>query len=461
MTGRSGGGGRSDETRSEHVVGRFDAGGRPRSHSSPRPVYLSKAGRAARLATWGEEDKAGPPSSSSLLENALTSGVIARTMRKPRRPAREAGLSDGMVAEMTQIDDAGGRRRVLVTGATGLLGSHLAERIAARGDRVRALVRPGSRTEFLDALGVEVVRGDLTDPRDCDAVTAGAAQVYHCAAKVGDWGTWPEFQRGCMDATRTLAEAAGRAGVDRFLHISSTSAYGHPADRQRPVDESEPLGQNVWFMDYYTRSKVDCERILWDLADAVKLPLTIIRPSWLFGERDRTTIPRFLREFGRRRVLILGKGDNPLSAVYAGVVADAAILAANDAGSIGEAYNITNQGRITQREFLDMIADALDVPRVKRHIAYRVGYAGGFLLEMQGRLLRRPRPPRVTRYGAWLLGRHLEYSTEKARTMLGWQPSIGYRESIERSIRWFLSSEGREARGEGRGKTGSISLPRP
>ena len=289
-----------------------------------------------------------------------------------------------------QNDQAAGRRRVLVTGATGLLGSHLAERLTVRGDCVRALVRPGSRTEFLDALGVETVRGDLTDPRECDAATSGVAQVYHCAAKVGDWGTWPEFQRGCMDATRTLAESAGRSGVDRFLHISSTSAYGHPVDRERPVDESEPLGQNVWFMDYYTRSKVDCERILWDLADAGKLPLTIIRPSWLFGERDRTTIPRFLREFGRGRVLIVGKGDNPLSAVYAGVVADAAILAANDPGSRGEAYNITNQGRITQREFMDMIADAIGAPRVSRHVPYRVAYGGGFLLEMQGRLLAAP-----------------------------------------------------------------------
>ncbi len=165
---------------------------------------------------------------------------------------------------MTQIDDAAGRRRVLVTGATGLLGSHLAERLAARGDRVRALVRPREpdrvprrRWAWRSCAATSPIPATATPPLD------GAAQVYHCAAKVGDWGTWPEFQRGCMDATRTLAEAAGRAGVDRFLHISSTSAYGHPADRERPVDESEPLGQNIWFMDYYTRSKVDCERILW------------------------------------------------------------------------------------------------------------------------------------------------------------------------------------------------------
>ncbi|MGP0065310.1 MAG: NAD-dependent epimerase/dehydratase family protein [Isosphaeraceae bacterium] len=338
---------------------------------------------------------------------------------------------------MTQIDRSAVGDRVLVTGATGLLGSHLAERLTARGNRVRALVRPGSRTEFLETLGVEIIRGDLTDPVASAAATTDVAQVYHCAAKVGDWGTWPEFQTGCMDATRMLAEAAGRAGVDRFLHISSTSAYGHPRDRQRPVDESEPLGQNIWLMDYYTRSKVDCEQILWDLSRAGRLPLTVIRPSWLFGERDRTTVPRFLREFGRKGVLILGKGGNPLSAVYAGVVADAAILAANDPGSRGEAYNITSQGPITQQEFLDMIADALNVPRETRHIPYRLAYAGGFLLEMQGRLLRQPRPPRVTRYGAWLLGRYLSYSTEKARTRLGWQPALGYRESIERTIRWF------------------------
>jgi len=342
---------------------------------------------------------------------------------------------------MARIASAARGDLALITGATGLLGSHLADRLSARGDRVRALVRPGSRIDHLEALGVEIARGDLTDPAACAAAVAGAARVYHCAAKVGDWGRWPEFQTGCMDATRTLATAASRAGVERFLHISSTSAYGHPVDRAEPVDETEPLGQNLWFMDHYTRGKVDCERILWGLAEAGDLPLTVVRPSWLFGERDRTTVPRLLREFGRGRVLIVGKGDNPLSAVDAGVVADAAILAAHDPGSRGEAYNITSQGRITQRAFLDMFADALEVPRVTRHVPYRLAYAAGLAMEMWGRLRGQASPPRVTRYGAWLLGRHLEYSTEKARARLGWRPALGYRESIERTIRWFRDRE--------------------
>jgi nucleoside-diphosphate-sugar epimerase len=317
------------------------------------------------------------------------------------------------------------------------------ERLVAQGSQVRVLARPESRTEFLDSQGVELVRGDLTDPAACAAAIENVAQVFHCAAKVGDWGKWREFQTGCIDATKTLAEAAARAGVERFIHISSTSAYGHPPDQTTPIDETARLGQNVWVLDYYTRSKVDSERLLWEMAGAGVLPLTVIRPSWLFGERDRTTVPRLIREFRRGRMLIVGEGDNLLSAVYAGVVADAAIKAARDPGSRGEAYNITSQGKITQRAFLDLFADALSVPRVSRRIPYSMAFAGGFLLELQDRLLQRSRPPRVTRYGAWLLGRHLEYSTEKARARLGWEPELGYRESIDRTIGWFLDREAR------------------
>jgi nucleoside-diphosphate-sugar epimerase len=331
--------------------------------------------------------------------------------------------------------------RVLVTGATGLLGSHIVERLVTRGNRVRALVRPGSRTEFLEGLGVEVRRGDLTDPSACDRTLDDVSQVFHCAAKVGDWGSWREFQVGCIDATRTLAEASARAGIDRFVHISSTSAYGHPPDQPTPIDETAPLGQSVWVLDHYTRSKVECERLLWDMSASGRLPLTVIRPSWLFGERDRTTIPRFIQEFRWHRVSIVGKGDNPLSAVYAGVVADAALLAANDPGSAGEAYNITSHRRITQREFLDMLADALGAPRVTWHYPFWYAFYGGFSLEIRERLLLAKKPPRVTRYGAWLLGRHLEYSTEKARAKLGWAPSLTYQESLERTIRWFMDDE--------------------
>jgi nucleoside-diphosphate-sugar epimerase len=330
----------------------------------------------------------------------------------------------------------------LVTGATGLLGSHIAEQLVARGEQVRALVRPCSDTSFLESLGVELVWGDLADPASCAEAVRGVGVVYHAAAKVGDWGPWREFQAGVIDATRNLAVAAVREGVGRFVQISSTSAYGHPTEGGPPVDESAPLGQNLWRLwDYYTRSKVEAERVLWRLAEQEGLRLTVIRPSWLYGERDRTTTARLLERLRRGQVVLIGRGDNPLSAVYAGVAADAALRAARDPGSVGEAYNITDQGPITQRAFLNLFAEACGAAPVRRHVSYRTAFAAATVLEAIGRSRGRRCPPLITRYATWLMGRRLSYSTAKARARLSWEPVLSYRESIARTVRWFLARE--------------------
>lgn len=351
----------------------------------------------------------------------------------------------------------------LVTGATGLLGSHIAERLVSRGRAVRALVRPGSATSFLEPLGVELVRGDLTDPVSCRNALRGVERVYHAAAKVGDWGTWAEFQSGCLDATRNLADAASRAGVERFVHISSTSAYGHPPEGGPPVQETDPLGQNLWpIWDDYTRSKVEQERLLRDIADGHGLPLTVIRPSWLYGERDRTTTARMVHRLRRKGVTLIGRGDNPLSAIYAGEVAEAALLAGDDPGSVGEAYNITDMGAITQAAYLRLWAEACGVdptPRWPRP-PYGVVFAAALGLEAFGRIFHRQRPPLITRYATWLLARNVRYSTDKARRRLGWQPLLDYRRSIERTVRWYLETNPNRFEIEGTPTSRALDGPR-
>jgi len=331
-------------------------------------------------------------------------------------------------------------RSHLVTGATGLLGSHIAERLAGRGDRVRALVRATSDVSFLQRLGVELIFGDLNDPASLRQAVGGVETVYHCAAKVGDWGTWREFQSDCIDATRHLALAAIDARVGRFLHISSTSAYGHPTEGGPPIDEAAPLGQNLWpIWDGYTISKVESERTLWRLVEEKRLPLTVIRPSWLYGERDRTTLKRLVTRLRANKVPLIGPGDNPLSAIYAGNVADAAILAADDPNSVGEAYNITHQGQLTQRDFLTLFARAAGAKPPSRSVSYPLVFVVAFGLEAVGHLLKRAKPPLITRYATWLMGRRISYSTEKATRRLGWRPSIDNATSIDRSVAWYLN----------------------
>lgn len=329
----------------------------------------------------------------------------------------------------------------LVTGGTGMLGSHIAQRLVAQGTHTRALVRPGSQTEFLKDLGVDLIYGDLTSPADCLRAVDGVDFVYHSAAKVGDWGRWHEFQTGCLDATEHLGKAALTAGVGRFLHISSTSAYGHPTDRPQPIDESAPMGQNVWWVDPYTRSKIECERILWRLSTETHLPITVIRPSWLYGERDRTTVPRLIDRLRRGQVRLVGPGDNPLSAIYVGLVADAAILAANHPNGLNQAFNITQQGPLTQAEFLNLFAAACGAKPVRRRVPYRLVFAVATAIEMIARLRGRKSPPLITRYATWLLGRRLSYSTAKAEALLGWKPGMTYAESITQTVRWHLDRE--------------------
>src|SRR5512146_942901 len=116
----------------------------------------------------------------------------------------------------------------LVTGASGLLGSHIVEQLRLRGRPVRVLVRRGSDRKWLETQGVEFAEGDLNDRASLERACAGVENIYHSAARVGDWGPWEEFVQYTIEGTRNLAEAAEKAGCHRFLHISSISSYGHP-----------------------------------------------------------------------------------------------------------------------------------------------------------------------------------------------------------------------------------------
>jgi 2-alkyl-3-oxoalkanoate reductase len=330
----------------------------------------------------------------------------------------------------------------VVTGATGLLGSHITEQLAARGERVRAVVRPTSDSQFLDRLGVEHVIGDLGDLESLKRAVDGAAIVYHCAARVGDWGPWRLFREQIVDATGRLLDACRSVGVGRVLHVSSVIVYGHPKVRADLFTEDEPLGQNPWWWDYYCRAKIQAE----ELCRAYPGALTIVRPSWIYGPRDRTTLPRVLSALAARRIVVVGRGDNLLNIVYAGDVADGTIRAANHPGAIGRAYNLCSEGEVTQRWFLDHLCATLGVKPIRRRVPYWLAFLGGFCSEAFGRLIRRRSPPHLTRYAVALIGRPTRYSIARARAELRWQPQVSVVEGFRRTLEWYAESIGRPVR---------------
>jgi nucleoside-diphosphate-sugar epimerase len=333
----------------------------------------------------------------------------------------------------------------LVTGATGLLGSHIVEQLRRRDLPVRVLVRPGSDRAWLETQELEFAQGDITDPPSLKRACEGVDVVYHSAAKVGDWGPWQEFQRITIDGTRNVVEAAVAAGVRRLVHISSISAYGYYTDPIE-VDETFDLGYKLYRWAYYSKSKVEAERIVWEAYRAGRIELTVIRPAWIYGERDRTTIARLYRMVKSGQAKILGRGDNRLNVVYAGNIAEAAITAAAMPEANGQAFNCSNDGCITQQEYFDLLARAIGAPPVTRHVPYRLAYFAGFVLECVGHLFRWQRPPFITRYAVWLMGRRSYFSAEKARRVLSWQPTVTYDAGVPATVRWYrqqLDQEGR------------------
>lgn len=142
--------------------------------------------------------------------------------------------------------------KALVTGATGFLGSHIAERLVQRGDSVRALVRQTSRISFLDSLGggIEFVEGDVTNARTLTAAVDGVDVIYHAAAMVSDWGPWRDFQSVTVNGTRSMLKAAVAAGTPRFLHVSSDAVYRYQ-DLRSGVTEDSLMETRFGPLDYY------------------------------------------------------------------------------------------------------------------------------------------------------------------------------------------------------------------
>lgn len=324
-----------------------------------------------------------------------------------------------------------------VTGATGLLGSHIVEQLRGKGERVRALVRPGGDARFLEAQGAEVVRGGLENTEELKAALAGAGTVYNCAAKVSDWGPWAEFEREAEVGTRSLVEACKAAGVGRLLHVSSISVYGNPKVKPGElIGEDTPLGQSFRLWDYYPRAKLLAENIVREFGPN----LTIVRPSWIYGPRDRVTIPRVVPALLEKRVPIIGRGDNLLNLIYAGDVARGAILAAAADQARGRVYNLCSTGEITQRDMVDTLTGQLGLPRIEKHVPFWLAMRFAFLKEAFAKLLGKKKPPAITRRAIYLIGRPTQFDIARAGRELGWRPEIGIQEGIRRSLEWFRTS---------------------
>jgi nucleoside-diphosphate-sugar epimerase len=326
----------------------------------------------------------------------------------------------------------------LVTGATGFLGSHIADRLVQRGENVRALARPTSDTSFLEGLGVELVRGDVTDEISLAAAMEGVTTIYHAAATVTDWAPWEEFEAVTINGTRNVVEAASRADA-RFLHVSTDAVYAISALRD-VVTEKSPLERRFGPLDYYRRSKAVAERIVRRAIKQDRIEASIVRPGLLLGERDRAIFPGMVAFLKSGASVYIGGGHNRLPYVYVGDVAEACILAATNPVAAGSIYNVASDEVVTQRDLLQTIAEAAGLDAPKRSLPIVAMNSLAFALQIGSVATRRRTRPAVTRYGVALLALDYREDTTKIRGELGWEPTLSLREAINRTMEWRESN---------------------
>lgn len=321
-------------------------------------------------------------------------------------------------------------RTIFVTGATGLVGSHVVEEALARGHRVRALVRASSDTRLLDQWGVEKVTGDLEDAATLREGARGCDWVINCAAKVGDWGTLEEFRRLNVGALRLLLDASVAAGVARFVHVSSLGVY--EGRDHHGTDETTPPAANS--LDAYTRSKTEAEALALQYHREKGLPVAIVRPGFIYGERDRTVLPKLLYNLRKKRFAYFGSGDQALNCIYVKNLVHGIFLAAESPASVGEVFNLTDGERVSKKQFVSRVATLAGLEPPTRHIPLGLARVLAGVVEKVAKLRGAKNPPLINKARFKFLGLNLDYSIDKARRVLGYAPPYTTEQGLEAAL---------------------------
>lgn len=320
--------------------------------------------------------------------------------------------------------------RAVVTGATGFVGSAVARRLLRDDHHVRVLARPGSDRRNLQSLDVEVVEGDLTDAASLARLCEGCDALFHVAADYRLWAPEPEqLYKTNVEGTRSLLEAAGRAGVPRIVYTSSVATLGIPpggipGDEESPVSLADMVG-------HYKRSKFLAEALVRDYA-AQGLPVVIVNPSTPVGPRDIKPTPtgRMLRDAvaGRLPAYV----DTGLNIVHVDDVADGHWLAFQR-GVVGERY-ILGGSNLSLRELLTEIADIVGSAPPRWRLPHAAVMPVAYVAEAWARIS--GTQPIATVEEVRMSKKRMFFSSAKAERELGYAAGPA-RLALEDAVAWF------------------------
>jgi nucleoside-diphosphate-sugar epimerase len=328
--------------------------------------------------------------------------------------------------------------KVLVTGGGGFLGQAIVSRLAQRGDHVRSLAR--NFYPELETMGVDQIRGDISDSvtvaRACQDITI----VYHVAAKPPPWGRYADYHQTNVVGTQNIINNCLDRKQSRLIYTSSPSVV-HTGKGIEGADESMPYPQK--FNSHYAKTKAIAEQLVVK-ASFNKLKTIILRPHKIWGPGDYQILTRLVAR--AKKLKQIGDGKNMIDVTYIDDAADAHILAADklkeDPDLSGNIYFISQGEPVLAWYIINEFLKTAGCSPVKKSVPFRVAWIAGALLELIYKIFHLQKEPFITRYLAETVSQTNWFKIDAARRDLGYDPKIFTDEGLRRLEEWLKNKRG-------------------
>ena len=318
--------------------------------------------------------------------------------------------------------------RVLVTGASGMLGRVTAQRLVARGNEVTVLQRRPSGLPCAEVLG------DVADPSVTHRAAQGQDAVVHLAAKVDVTGPWAEYARINVGGTRNVLAACAAAGVRRLVHVSSPSvAHAGEPLVGRGADPADPAAAR----GHYARSKAVAEQEAL-AADSAALAVLVVRPHLVWGPGDEQLVARIVARARAGRLPLIGSGAALIDTTYVDDAAAALVAAVDACGPVhGEALVVSGGEPRPVGDVLERLCRAAGVPGPRGRVPTRAAWLAGAAVEGIWAVTGRRSTPPLTRFLAEQLSTAHWFDQRRTRAALRWRPEVGLDEGFARLTDWY------------------------